>query len=109
MSDEKKPEKPLKDPRVDVYVYPKDEKSSEHKEAADKVKKVLKEKVKEAIEKNKSGGKNKQFDAVDSETKKAGKDTDPKKIGGIEVIVKGIDGDANQVQRGLKVVPKEGK
>ena len=69
----------------------------------------IREKVKEAIEKNKSGGKNKQFDAVDSETKKAGKDTDPKKIGGIEVIVKGIDGDDNQVQRGLKVVPKEAK
>lgn len=109
MSDDKKPEKPLENPEVYVSVTPKDGKNKEHKKLAEKVQKTLKENVKKALEENKPGGKDKQFEAVESETKKAGKSTNPGQIEKIKVRVAGKDGDGDIVDRGWAVAPKEVK
>lgn len=113
MSDDKKSEKPLENPEVHVSVTPKDSKNKEenqkNKDTAEKVQKTLKEKVKKALEENRPGGKDKQFEAAESETKKAGKGTDPGQIGKIKVRIAGKDGDGDIVDRGWMVVPKEVK
>ncbi|MEK7131552.1 MAG: hypothetical protein AAB797_02345 [Patescibacteria group bacterium] len=114
MSDDKKPEKrepakPLKDPEVYVNVTPKDSKNPEHKEAAKKVQKKLEEKVKQAVEENKPGGQEKQFKAVEKETKKAGEGTDKNEIEKIKVRVAGKDEDGDVIDRGWGVTPKEDK
>ena len=66
MSDEKKPEKPLKNPQIHVSVDPKDDGDPVNRKTAERVQEKLREKVKEAIEEKKPGGKEKQFDAVES-------------------------------------------
>lgn len=110
MSDkDKKPEKPLENPKVYVNVVPKDDKKTEHHDAAEKAGKTLKENVEKAIEKNKPGGKEKQFDAADSEVKKAEQGTNPKQIDKIRVRVVDKDKDGNGVAREWTVTPKEDK
>ena len=109
MSDDKKPPKPLEEPKVSVHVTPKDNENNEHKKAAKKVEKTLKENVEKAIEKNKSGGQEKQFKAAKDETDRAGEGTSKEKIKEIEVSVSGKDEKGDEEKRGYTVIPKEGK
>src|SRR3989344_1420351 len=110
MSDDKKsPPPPLKDPKVGITVTPKDEKNPEHKKIAETVKKALKEKVDKAIEENKPGGGEKQFNAVKKEAKKAGQATDPSKIKEIRVGVRVTDEEGDKDTREHTETPKEGK
>ena len=110
MSDDKKsPPPPLKDPKVGITVTPKDEKNPEHKKIAETVKKALKEKVDKAIEENKPGGGEKQFNAVKKEAKKAGQATDPSKIKEIRVGVRVTDEEGDKDTREQTVTAKEGK
>ncbi|TSC83747.1 MAG: hypothetical protein G01um101413_887 [Parcubacteria group bacterium Gr01-1014_13] len=98
MSDqENEAEKPLQDTEVEVFVMPKDPDNPDHDEAADKLDEKVTERVKEAIEKNAPGGKSKQLKAVEEEAKKAARDTDPDKIGEVEVTVHGKDGDGDSI------------
>ncbi len=114
MSDSKKPEtkesaKPLEDPDVYVCVIPKDDESPEHAEAAERIEEKLEENVKKALEENKSGGKEKQFEAAESEVKKAQESADPQKIEIIEVDVSGTDEEGDGEMRRWSVSPKENK
>jgi hypothetical protein len=110
MSDDKKSEKkPLENPEIYVNVTPKDEKNADHKKTAEKVKEKLKENIRKAIEENKPGGKEKQFEAAESETKKAGRGANPSQIEKIKVRVAGKDGDNDVHNHEWTVTPKEGK
>lgn len=109
MSDDKKKEAPLKDPKVGVDVVPKDSRSKDHRDAAKKVAEKLKEKIDQAVSDNKSGGKEKQFDAAEAEVDKAADGTDNRKIEKIKVLVEGKDDAGNDVAKGWGKKPKEGK
>jgi|SRR3989338_239574 len=109
MSDNKKPETPLKNTEIGVKVTPKNEKNPEHKKKANEVRDKLREKVEKALEVNKPGGKERQFDAVGTETKKAGQGTNPSEIKEIKVTVRGTDDEGDKITKEWSVFPKEGK
>lgn len=109
MSDDKKSEKPLEDPEIYVNVTPKDGEDSEHTEAAERVEKKLAEKIEQALEENKSGGKEKQFEAAESEVKKAKESADPQQIEVIDVEVDGTNQEGDREGRAWSVIPKENK
>ncbi len=111
MSDIKKPEqkeppKPLSNPKVSVNVIPQNEKIPEHRDAARTLQEKLKKEVEKAIEKNMPGGKDKQFEAAGAETKKAGKDANPKQIKEVRVNVADTDQDGDNERRAW-IVPTE--
>ncbi len=113
MSDDKKTEKPLENPKVDVVVKPKDANTPDQKRTFDKTAETVKKKIRENVEKtikeNESEGKDKQFKAVEKEVKKAGESVSPNHIKEIEVNVSGKDGDGDTEKRGYTVKPKEGR
>lgn len=110
MSDnDKKQEKPLENPEIFVTAVPKDDRNPEHKKAASVAEKIVREEIKKAVKQSEPGGKSKQFDAAESEVKKAGQGTDPKKIDRIRVRVVGKDEDGDGVAKEWAVTPKEGK
>ena len=110
MSDDKKTEKPpLNDPDVNVQVTPKDITDHEHIDAAEKLADKLGKNLQKAVEENKSGGKEKQFAAAESEVKKAKESADPKKIESIDVLVGGTNEDGDGEGRAWSVAPKENK
>ncbi len=109
MSDDKKTEKPLKDPEVTVGVEPKDANNEEHVRAAEKLEDKLEENLQKAVEENKSGGKEKQFEAVESEVKKAKESANPEQIETIDVLVGGTNEDGDGEGRAWSIRPKENK
>ncbi len=109
MSDDKKTEKPLKDPEVEVQVVPKNKYDKEHTEAAEQLEEKVKKNVEKAIEENKSGGKDKQFKAAEQETERAAESTGNEKIEQINVRVDGDDEAGNHEGRDWSKKPKEGK
>lgn len=109
MSEDKKKEGPLNNPKVKVDVVPKEGRNPDHKKEAEKVKEKLTEKINKAVSDSKSGGKEKQFDAAEAETKKAAEGVDGKKVDKIKVSVEGTDKDGHDVSKGWGVKPKEGK
>ncbi len=106
MPDEKKDAKPLDREEVHVTVTPKDPRDPTHREAAEKVKKVVKDGVKKALDDNKGGGAKKQLDAADGKIDEAKERASPQKIDKINVKVKGKDGDGDEVVRERTVKPK---
>ena len=115
MSDSKKPEqkdppKPLIDSDVDVCVIPKDGENPEHEKTAERIKENLAENIKKALEENKSGGKEKQFEAAESEVKKAKESADPQQVEEIEVDVSGkTNEEGDRELRRWRVTTKENK
>lgn len=89
MSTEKKTEQPMTDPKVDVTVAPKEKTNPG---PAKKLEDQIKNGVKKAIEQNKSGGAEKQFDAAKEETKRATQDANPGEIKKIVVKVSNDNG-----------------
>lgn len=120
----KKPEAPLKDPKVDVKVTPKQQSvpkpgnapaekidkikrsNQENKDLADKVKKNLTEKVKEAVkEAGSGGGASDQFEAAREAGEDAASQVSGKKIKKIEINVSENGGNREST---TEHVPKEG-
>ena len=106
MADDKKDPQPLKKEEVHVTVTPKDPRDPAHKQAAEKVKKTLKEGVKKALDDNKGGGSKKQLDAAEKKIDEAKEQTSPRHIDKINVKVKGEDADGDEVTRERTVKPK---
>lgn len=107
MSDDKKPAKPLKDTEIVVTVVPKDDNNLEHEEAAERIERKLEENIEKALEDNKPGGKEKQFEAVESEIKKAKESAAPQQIEVIDVEVNGTNEDGDREGWARSVTPKE--
>ena len=114
MSDSKKPEqkdppKPLEKTHIHVDVIPKDENNDRQKDTARTLRQKLKDNIKKAVDQNKQGGKEKQFEAAREETKKVGRDTDSSQVKEIRVNVSGTDQDGDRERHAWTVIPKENK
>jgi len=108
MADDKKTAKPLEKEEVHVTVTPKNPKDPDHKQAAEKVKKTVKDGVKKALDDNKGGGAKKQLDAADDKVDEAKERASPRQIEKINVKVKGEDGEGGEIVRERTVKPKGG-
>lgn len=104
-------EPPLKNPKVDVTVTPKETndrgQSMENRKYSHRVEESLEKEIKKQLDDNKGGGAKKQLDAAEKAADGAKKGADPKKIVKIKIKVGGeVDGD--KVSREKTVTPKEG-
>ena len=106
---QKQPDQPLDKPKIQVEAVPKDPKNPIHIEHKEKIEKHVTEKVKEALEKEKSGGWRKQTDGAEQVADDAKKHVDPNKVKKVRVRVEGeVSPDGDKVVREKVVVPKGG-
>ena len=106
MAEDKKDAKPLEKEEVHATVTPKDPRDPSHRDTAEKIKKVVKEGVKKALDDNKGGGAKKQLDEADRKIDEAKERTNPRQVDKINVKIKGKDGDGDDVVRERTVKPK---
>lgn len=103
---------PMKNPDVKIRVKPANAPTKEERHSnqnvADKVRKNLTEKVKEAVKDNESGGKRKQLDAVKKAGADAAKQINPRHVEHIKVDVAGNES-SHRPSEGTPPMPSEKK
>lgn len=87
--DKPESERPIQKPKVQVEAPPQDGRNPKHKQVSERVKKDVKEKVDEAIEKSKGGGFRKQLDAAKEAVKEKAAEVSPGSIRKIKVRIQG--------------------
>jgi len=98
-------DKPLENTEVHVTVEPKDKRSQSDKDYSQRVKDTVKQKAKEAVEKNRDKGARKQVESVDDVIDEAKESVDPKRVEQVKVKVKGENADGDSVTHERSVKP----